>query len=191
MAGAKEPWKAKVMRVGPVAMVAVLALAVVGPLRHPIGRRLESARKALIPRYEEIYPERAEATSSIPDHGPEMAVDNAANTYWAEGAPTRGDGEILYITFEEPVDLGRIGFTSGAQAKPQDFLSQPRPRDLVITFDGEKPRTITLKDKAAFQNYEVDAADVRVVTIRVESVYVSPLGGTATSMGEVEFFVKR
>jgi hypothetical protein len=191
MAGAKEPWKAKVARVGPVALAVLGILTVLGPMRRPIVRTLESARKVVIPRYEQIYPERAEATSSVPDHGPELAVDNAPNTHWSEGAPTLGTEEILYITFEDAVDLGRIGFYSGAQSKPQDFLSQPRPHEVVITYDGVDPQTIRLADKPAFQSFDVDAQNVRVVALRVSSVYVSPLGGTATSIGEVEFFVKK
>jgi hypothetical protein len=191
MAGAKEPWKAKVARVGPVALAVLGILTVLGPMRRPIVRTLESARKVVIPRYEQIYPERAEATSSVPDHGPELAVDNAPNTHWSEGAPTLGNEEILYITFEDAVDLGRIGFYSGAQSKPQDFLSQPRPHEVVITYDGVDPQTIRLADKPAFQSFDVDAQNVRVVALRVSSVYVSPLGGTATSIGEVEFFVKK
>ncbi len=191
MAGAKEPWRAKVKRVGPIALAVLGVLTVLGPMRRPIVRTLESARKVVVPRFERIHPEKAEATSSVPDHGPELAVDNAPNTYWAEGAPTRGDGEILYITFETGVDIGRIGITPGAQTKPQDFLSQPRPRDIVITFDGTDPQRVQLKDKPAFQSFDVDAEDVRVVAIRISSVYLSPLGGTASAIGEVEFFVKK
>src|SRR5205085_4476765 len=191
MAGAKEAGEAKVARVGPVALGLLAAVPVLGPLGRPVVRTLESARKVIVPRYEQIYPERAEATSSVPDHGPELTVDNAPNTFWSEGAPTRGDGETVFVTFETSVDLGRIGFFSGAQAKPQDFLSQPRPHDVVLTFDGADPKTIQLKDKPAFQSFDVGAHDVRVVTIRIASVYVSPLGGTATSIGEVEFFVKK
>jgi hypothetical protein len=191
MAGAKEPWKAKLTRVGPVLLGVLAVLTVLGPMRRPIVRTLESARKVVVPRFERVHPERAEATSSVPEHGPELAVDNAPNTYWSEGGPTRGDGEILYITFEKAVDIGRIGFTSGAQTKPQDFLSQPRPRDMVLTFDGADPKTVQLKDEPAFQDFEIDVQDVRVVAVRISSVYVSPLGGTATSIGEVEFFVKK
>ncbi len=191
MAGAKEPWKAKVARVGPVALAVLGVLAVLGPMRRPIVRTLESARKVVHPNYQAIYPERAEATSTVPDHGPELAVDNAPNTHWSEGAPTRGEGEVLYVTFEKAVDLGRIGFFSGAQSKPQDFLSQPRPHELVLTFDGVDPKTIRLNDKAEFQSFNLHAENVRVVAIRISSVYVSPLGGTAMSIGEVEFFVKK
>jgi hypothetical protein len=191
MAGAKEPWKTKLARLAPVGLGLLAVLTVLGPMRRPILRTLESARKVVVPRFERVHPERAEATSSVPDHGPELTVDNAPNTYWSEGAATRGEGETLYITFEKAVDIGQIGFTSGAQTKPQDFLSQPRPHDLVLTFDGADPRKVQLKDEAAFQSFEIDAQDVRVVAIRISSVYVSPLGGTATSIGEVEFFVKK
>lgn len=170
-------------------MLAVLAAAL-GPGREGIADRIESARKRLAPRYVNVHPARVEASSSIPDHPPEAAVDGAPNTYWAEDGPSAGEQEGLIFMFDRPVDVGRIGFYNGAQTKPQDFLAQPRLRMVRLMFDNGEAVMLTLKDQAKFQSHTVEIDGVRAVTMLITSVYPSALGGTAASLGEVEFFIK-
>jgi hypothetical protein len=174
----------------PVVLVLALVAGALGPWRSGIGDRIEAARKRLSPEYEEVYPAHAQASSALPDHPPEAAVDRAPNTYWAEGSPTPGPGQTITFRFDRPVDLGRMGFFNGAQAKPQDFLTQPRLREVLIVFDTGRTASLTLKDRDAFQSHEVDAKGVTTVELRIVSVYPSPQGGTDASLGEVEFFTK-
>ena len=184
-------WQARVRSALPVFLVLGLIAGMLGPWREPITQRLEAARKRLAPRYENVYPAKVEASTALPDHPAPAAADRAPNTYWAEDGPTNGENEGLIFTFDRPVDLGRIGFYNGAQTKPQDFLAQPRLRDVLITFDDDDQRTsLTLKDDDAFQSYEIEAKQVTTLIVLIESVYLSPQGGTAASIGEVEFFTK-
>lgn len=182
--------RARALAAVPVVVVLALIAAALGPWRSKIGDGIETARKRFSPRYEQVYPAQVQGSSSLADHPPEASVDRAPNTYWAEGGPTAGEGEGLTFRFDRPADLGRLGFFNGAQTKPQDFLTQPRLRDVVLTFDTGETRTITLKDRDAFQNHAVDVKGVTTVRLRIVSVYPSPQGGTDASLGEVEFFTK-
>ena len=175
----------------PVVAVLGLILAVLGPCRSEIASRIEAARKRVAPQFENVHPARVEASTALPDHPAEAAADGAPNTYWAEGGPTSGEGEGLVFTFDRPVDIGRIGFYNGAQTKPQDFLAQPRPRAIRVVSDTGETVVLTLKDEAAFQDHRLDLRSVETVTMLVTSVYPSPQGGTAASLGEVEFFTRR
>ena len=181
-------WKERAVSVLPVVAVLGLVAAALGPCRDDIGARLEAARKRFSPRYEQVYPAKVEASSSVPGHPPEATTDRAPNTYWSEGGPTPGEQEELTFQFDRPVDLGRIGFINGAQAKPQDFLAQPRVRDVRVVLNTGKAASITLKDRDAFQTHALDERGVSSVQIQIVSVYLSPHGGTDASLGEVEFF---
>ena len=174
----------------PVVLLLGLVAAVLGPCRPAVTERLEDARKRISPRYEHVYPAGVHATSAVDGHPPEAVVDRAPNTYWSEAGPTAGEGEELTFRFDRPVDLGRIGFYNGAQAKPQDFLTQPRLRELHLFFDSGSAAALTLKDRDAFQNHAIDAKGVTRVSLRIVSVYPSPQGGTEASLGEVEFFTR-
>ena len=174
----------------PVLLLLGLVIGALGPWRQAIGERIEDARKRFSPRYEHVYPAGVEATSAVAEHPPEAAVDRAPNTYWSEGGPTTGSGEELTLRFDRPVNLGRVGFFNGAQTKPQDFLTQPRLREVHLFFDTGEAARIVLKDRDAFQNHGIEAEGVTTVRLRIVSVYPSPQGGTEASLGEVEFFTK-
>lgn len=182
-------WKQRVWSALPVAVLAGLVVLALGPFRPAIVERLEDARRRISPRYEQVYPAAVQATSAVDGHPPEAAVDRAPNTYWSEAGPTPGEGEALTFRFDRPVDLARIGFFNGAQAKPQDFLSQPRLREAHLSFDTAPAVSLVLKDRDAFQNHGIEAKAVTTVRLSIVSVYLSPQGGTDASLGEVEFFI--
>lgn len=175
----------------PLAAAVLLMAALLGPFRSGLVKRIDAARLRFAPRYVNVYPARVEASTALPDHPAEAAVDGAPNTYWAESGPSTGADEGLIFTFDEPVDLGRIGFYNGAQTKPQDFLAQPRVRDVRLVFNTGEWEALTLDDRDAFQHRPLEARQVTTVTMLITSVYPSPLGGTAASLGEVEFFTKK
>ena len=153
------------------------------------GGLFQKVRQAVAPKYEPVRPTSAEATSSLPDRPPAAAIDGIKNSYWAEGAPGDGTGQTLILVFDPPADIARIGITPGASAKPEEFVAQPRPKELHLVFSDGSTKDIQLEDKAEFQNFDVDAKQATRVEIHIVSVFGS-LQGDACAIAEVEFFTK-
>jgi hypothetical protein len=154
------------------------------------GGLLGKVRSVVAPKFEPVRPTAAEATSSLSDHSPEAGIDQIKNTYWAEGAPGDGAGQTLVAIFDTPVDLDRVGFTPGASAKPEEFVAQPRPKEVHLVFSDGNSKDVRLEDKAEFQSFDIEAKQVSRVEIHIVSVYGS-LKGQDCSIAEVEFFRKQ
>lgn len=181
-------------------IVAVLAFVLIPPFREGIISRVTSAvttvRKAVLPKYDAVYPTGASASTSTAGHLPNLAIDKFINTYWAARA---GDpSPFLKLTFPEPVDLAEIGFDSGAAGTTpaDDFLAQPRPHTVHLVFSNGITKDLTLKDedpKVAknAQFYAIDVKNVTFVEIHIMSVF-APAGASpsAVAIAEVEFRVK-
>lgn len=189
-----------------LAVATVLAVVgYVGPWRSTVNDRLADAyravRRAVAPTYHPVRPTEALATSAAPGHPPTAAIDQAVNTYWAADTAAErranpdvgdeGEGAQLIVRFAEPVDIDQIGFTLGASEKPEDFLTQPRPRTVHLTFEPSKVgKDLNLKDTQKFQKAKVSARGVTQVSIQIVSVYGAVEGGKNPSIAEVEFFAK-
>jgi hypothetical protein len=178
-----------------LAVLALLGvtLGAVGPWRSSITQRVKSAahsvRQAIKPQYDPARPTKAEATSSLDDHPATLAIDGVSNSFWAEGADGDGEGQALVLTFGSPVDLDRVGITAGASEKPEDFVAQPRPKQLHLVFSDGSSADLNLKDSADFQTFSVKARDVTSVQMQIVSVYAS-LSGHDCAIAEVELFTK-
>ena len=193
-------WRIIRLALGAVIVVAVLAFFLVPSFHNSVVNRVTSAvssvRKAVLPKYDPVYPTGASASTSIAGHLPNLAIDKFVNTYWAARA---GDpAPYLKLTFSEPVDLAQIGFDSGAAGPTptDDFLAQPRPHVVHLVFSNGTAKDLTLKDedpKVAknAQFYAIDAKNVTFVEIHIMSVF-APAGASpsAVAIAEVEFRVK-
>ena len=187
-------------RVIAVVAAALVAIGYLGPWRSTVNGKVKNvirgAREKVVPKLDEIPPAKVDASSSLPDHKPALAVDRVTNTYWAEGAPGDGVGQHLVVTFDHPIDhpirLGKIGFWLGASTKREDFATEPRPKKVRLHFSkGSKEFTakeLTLKDSPDFQQYDLNVKDTDKVDIEIVSVNRSPESGSDCSIAEVEFW---
>lgn len=194
-----------VMRIIRWAIVAVIVLAALAFLLRPnfrttvidrVTAAVTSVRKIVLPRLDPVHPVGATATSNIPGHGADLAIDTFNNTYW--GASTTDHSPTLIVHFAGPVDLADIGFSSGASgtAPTDQFLAQPRPHVVHLVFSNGTTADLSLKDedpKAAknAQFYSIDAKQVTFVEIHILSMW--PTAGpapTSVAISEVEFRIK-
>jgi hypothetical protein len=178
------------------ALLAVLGLGVglVGPWRSTVKSKVtgafRGAKEKVVPKLSPVTPVGAEATSSLAGHPPTMAIDRAKgnDNFWAEGAKGDGVGQKLIVNFKPAIRLGRIGFTLGASTKPEDFVTEPRPRTVRLHFPDQSTKDLQLKDIAEFQDYPVDAKDVGRLEIEIREVFPSTQGKSDCWISEVEFF---
>jgi hypothetical protein len=94
------------------------------------------------------------------------------------------------LTFNQQVNIDRIGFHIGVSDDQEEFLSQPRPREIHVQFSNGKSYDLTLKDKPDFQHFSVKAPAVLRVEITIVNVNTSFKGGHDTGIAEVEVFKK-
>ncbi len=173
---------------GLAVVAAIVGLA--GPWRSNVTDAFHSARKKVAPKFQPVNPVKAEASSSLSGHGPELAIDTGSNTWWAEGAKGNGEGQRISVFFAQPVDLGKIGFTIGAAG--DQFLALPRPHDLHITMQGpaDKPpaaKDLSVVDKPDFQNFDLTGDAVTRLDIEIRSVYPGQSGSTC-AITDIQFF---
>lgn len=172
-----------------LALVGIAGLSL-GPWRDKAGDQIGKVRRLVSPEYDIVRPSSHQATSELDGHPAAAAIDQISNSYWAEGAEGAGEGQGLTFTFAEPVDIDRVGFLNGASAQPQDFVTQPRLREVQLVFDDGTTKMITLDDDPKFQHYGIKARGITKVQLQIVSVYPS-LEGQAASLAEVEFRTKR
>jgi len=193
-----------VMRIVRIAIVALLAVGIlafllVPPFHHLVVDRLTAGvttvRKAVHPKYVNVYPVTATATSQTAGHAAALTVDRTSNSYWAAIATDRAPQ--LVFTFSEPQDLSEILFRSGAPgAQPSDFLKQPRPKAVHIIFSDAQGKLITatditLTDQEGSQFYPIEAKQTTTVRIQIQSVHAaSGAAPSAVAIAEVEFKIK-
>lgn len=171
-------------KIGRPLMFVGVALAAVGISFNP-GLRgsvmdgatgaFDRVRGFIAPQYEPVTPIDVTASSSLPDHPAESAIDNTSNRWWAEGAEGNGEGESLVVTFAGPVDIAAVGVTPGA-AETEEFVAQPRPRQLHLVFDTGVTADLNLSDEHEFQSFEVDASGVTSVEVQVIEVWQGQSG---------------
>jgi len=173
--------------------LAVLGLA--GPWRtavvHPVSTTYRAIRRTIAPTYAAVRPVMVTATSALQGHAPPATIDGVANQAWAEDVAGDGAGQELTFTFATPVDLAKVGLTSGTSSEPAAFLTQPRPGSVRLSFSDGTTKDLLIKDEAGFQSFSVKATKVTEVKLQILLVYPSAQGGHDTSIAEVEFFTRR
>lgn len=175
------------------AVVAVLIamLGALGPWRAPVmdwGRgTYQSLRQRVAPELVTVNPvgiRPASGSSAHPEHPAENAILQEDNTHWTAGA--EGPGQVLVVTFAEPVDLRSVGFRSGASGDA--FLRHPRPFDVHLVFDSGSSADLELTDTREFQDHRVDASNVREIEIHIRSLHPVREGeSNAVAITNVQF----
>lgn len=161
------------------------------------GDGLRWAKGVINPSFETVNPLNAVASSETPDHPARLAIDLGSNTYWSEAAPGEGIGEWVAVEFDGTVDLAKVIVTPGATEPADQFLAQPRPKELRLVFDDGQPgpdgrppiepQTIALRDEPTDQSFGLSGVtQVRKVTFFIVSVYKGQ-SGENTSVAELEF----
>ena len=171
-------------------LVAALAIAAVllGPLRTPI-RNLVTSVKDRVSVGDHLAVATVAASSSLGDHSPALLLDGVTTTWWAEGAAGDGQGATLTFTFATPVDIDHVLVFSGVHdpvGQPGQFIKQPRPRELLLTFDDGVHKQVKVHDAQDQQTIAVVAKHVSELTIVVPSVYPGSTGHDL-AISEVEF----
>jgi hypothetical protein len=176
--------------------LAVLAVGYAGPWRRPVNEKAksayQSAKRVVHPTLKPVIPAKADASTALPDHPAMAAIDQLSNTHWSEAAPDEGFGQFLTVTFAAPTNIDKIGVYSGAQDKPEQFLLQPRPMSLELTFlPGGESRTIVLESVPDFQTFDVKARAASSVRIKIVTVFHAVNdAGKDCSIAELQFFRK-
>jgi hypothetical protein len=179
-------------------LLAVLGLVSFGAWRGDVVDRTKDAAHRLrvwaLPHYEPVVPTAFRSTSHVKGHPAKRAFDQIDTTFWAEGAPNDGSGQKLVARFGREAHVARVGILAGDQAKPQDFVNQPVPRQIRIRFFNRNGRLIAgkrfrLVDKPKFQRFSIDAKHATRAVLTILSVYRSQKGHAA-SLTEVEYFEK-
>jgi hypothetical protein len=129
------------------------------------------------------------STSSVAGKEANLAADLVVNSFWAEGAEGDGVGQTISFTFAEPTDLTKVLITAGDTDTPENYVNNPRPKELHLVFDTGGSADLKLID-AEFrksQGFNLKGAKgVSKVDIVISSVYPGR-GGTETGIAEVEF----
>jgi zinc-ribbon domain len=179
--------------------MALLILAVtIGPWHDPFWNwsrdRLESGRLIGERRPSLVPAQRATATSTRDGLQPRLAIDGFVNTYWAVAqnvGKSDGVGETLTVHFDGPVQIGEIQLATGIQDNITPFKSQPRPKEIQMTFHKGDEHTITQPDESGFHLHKFDAVTTEKVKFQILSVYPADKGGArrnATAIAEIELY---
>lgn len=193
-------WRIIRLAAAAVIAIAVIAFLVIPGFHSLVVDRATTAfttvRKICCPRFDPVHPTGAIGSSSIPGHAASLAIDTFSNTYWAASPSQKVP--VLKIVFPDKVDLSKIGFHSGASgtAPADDFLAQPRPRQVHLVFSNNTTKDLELRDEDPkvtknAQFYTIDAKQVTFVEIFIMSTY--PTSGPSPSsvaIAEVEFEAK-
>jgi hypothetical protein len=183
-----------------VVALALIAIPRIGPVTNPVHKWVmkekTTLRKKLKPKYVGVHANRASATSEDPAHPATLAIDGKSNTFWAVNAKAAsgGVGQSITISFDKPFTVSQLGFTIGAQDKPENFLSQPRPSTAHVTMSNASgaavgSKSITLSDNPKFQTVSVSGKNVTKIQIQITGIYQATQGGGhQVSLTEVEFF---
>jgi len=183
-----------VTRVLTLAIAAVVVLSFVGPwhtsLHSRESRYYHDIANAIHPTYNPVHPVSATASSSAAGHPASNLIDGAINTSWqSDGTST---SQTITLQLPAPSDIAKIGFLNGDQDLPQDFVTEPRPQQLSIVFNGPKPmsKTITLSDTPNFQSFSISTKSTTSITISILSVYPATGNGKNVSIAEIELFTQ-
>ncbi|WP_026414107.1 NADase-type glycan-binding domain-containing protein [Actinomadura oligospora] len=133
----------------------------------------------------------SKASHSDPSHGPRMAFDGLADTWWGDGYGGSGAGQFLESTFGQPTDLLNVIITPGVSKQPDQYARQGRPQilaALITTSDGgTTTKTLRLDDAAGPQKLPLRAHKVTRIRLTIQAAYgAGP--NVQVGISEIEFF---
>ena len=172
------------------ACVAGAVVSMVGPeakpIQHTVSGWYTSVRETIAPQYDPVNPVGATASSAVSGHPALDAVDGRTDTYWA--ASGTAVGQSLIIDFGQPSSIDQVGFLIGVPGA--NYLNQPRPQLLHLTFNNGSTADISLVDSSSFQTFKVYARRATQVQVVVEAEYQSAVGQNI-AITEIEFRMKK
>jgi hypothetical protein len=173
-------------------MLGVVGSFAIPSVRGEIMRRgksgFTSVQDMFNPQISPVNAVAVAASSAVPGKDANLAADLGVNTFWAEGAEGDGVGQSISFTFAEPTDLTKVLITAGDTDTPENYVNNPRPKELHLVFDTGGSADLKLIDEyRKSQGFTLKGAKkVTKVDIVISSVYPGR-GGTETGVAEVEF----
>jgi hypothetical protein len=184
------------MKLGALICAGGFILTMFGPVGflQPVRGYINSTYDKLLHKvdiqYIQINPIGATASSSQPDHPPELAIDAGNNTWWQTASPNKGIGQEITVSFAQPITINKVSVIPGASTDQQTFLQEARPKKvLLVFFNGTNvvlTQNETLQDKDQFQQLAVNAPRTTSMKLEIISVYPSS-SGKDTAVTELEF----
>ncbi len=176
-----------------IALLSLVGVNVAMPnLRGEVFKKVKggftSVQSSINPKFKTVNAVAVTATSAVPGHEPDFANDLVLNSFWAEAAEGDGVGQTISFTFEAASDLTKVLITAGSTDSPENYLNQPRPKELHLVFDNGGSADVTLEDEfRKSQSFSLKgAAGVTKVDVVVSSVYKGR-AGLDTAIAEIEF----
>jgi hypothetical protein len=191
------PSVAKLIR--PIMQLVTIAVLILGlvygvssSFRNSVNKRITSAKNTLVskvkPKYLQVRPTSAKASTQDPANPGSNAVDGFTNTFWI-AQPTDGQ-PILRVTFDQPVSIDKIIVHNG---RPDNYQSTSRPEQLHLIFSDGKSSDVTLKDDPGAHTYGVKSdGKITSIDIHVLQLYKSfTPTPTGIALAEIEFFQRK
>jgi hypothetical protein len=168
-------------------LVGAVVYGAVAPVRSAVNNQVNSIIQnfsSTTSAPSQVRVSSVTATSSIPGHSGDRAVDPYINTYWA--APFGGNAQpTLSVGFAASTNVTVILVVSG---DADNYSAEPRPKLVHIVFSNGGTQDITLADTSKQQTFTLSGANgITGMTIQIKSVYPSTKGN-AVSITDIEFF---
>lgn len=133
-----------------------------------------------------VRPTGITATAESPGHPPDLAFDNATNTFWL--APVEPRPPALVLDFGREVDLREAIVRVG---DPDDLQAAHRPKKLHLVYPTGRTFDVDLADTPDAQTVPVGgSAGASSVEVHVVEWHAS-LRGDEVALAEIEFFAVR
>jgi hypothetical protein len=140
-----------------------------------------------------VAPVAVRASSSAPNASAGLAIDGVGNQFWAPAKPGVADGQWIEVDLPEQVRILNLVLYGGVSAERKQFLTQARPREILVTFTSDTGKTSTkvikLRDQPGKQQFSVRATRTVKVRFTLRSAYgVSPARRVA--LAELELYAR-
>ncbi|NUT51903.1 MAG: zinc ribbon domain-containing protein [Saccharothrix sp.] len=133
-----------------------------------------------------VRPVAVSATAESPGHPPQLAADNATNTFWL--APVTPQPPALVLDFGREVDLREAIVRVG---NPEDLQAAHRPKKLHLVYPTGETFDVDLADTPDEQRVKIEgSAGSSKVEVHVVELHRS-LRGDEVAIAEIEFFAVR
>jgi hypothetical protein len=161
-------------RVMLVLVLAALILLAAFPGR-PYVRAGTEIVKDRIRDHVTVTPIAARASSAAPSAGADRVLDGVSNQFWAPAQGGAAEGQWIEVDLPEPTRVLDLVLHGGVSAERKQFLTQARPREVLVTFTADDGKTssevIRLRDEPGKQQFEFRQDRVVRLRITLRSAY--------------------
>jgi hypothetical protein len=175
-------------------VVGALAAVAAGPGRDLItstAARVQQEVRDQLAKPAPVTPTGWEASSALPEHGPDQLSTRVADQFWApEGDPA---GSWVEAELPRPVRLLHVVVHAGQSTDPELFQQQARPHEVAVTAISEDESMVTaelvVRDQPGPQEFVIVADQVVRVRFEFRSAHgLEP--DRFMAVGEIEFFAR-